>query len=190
MPDGVPAVEYHERTKHSPESVRSGPGLDFDNKPIPYTVYEGLPREPLPDDPPAPDAPALEAVAVDGPEPPGREPFGDRDPDRVDRATVAGLCHYAAGVTKEIKLRNRTVAFRAAACTGALYHVDLYAICGDLPDLDAGVYHFDPRPEATGLDVLREGDYRGVLAAASGHDRVAAAPVTFVATSTWWRNAW
>ena len=39
--------------------------------------------------------------------------------------------------------------------------------------------------------MLRERDFRGVLAeATAGHEGVAEAPVTFVATSEWWRNAW
>jgi nitroreductase len=39
--------------------------------------------------------------------------------------------------------------------------------------------------------VLREGDFRGVLADASGgHPGVVSAPATFVLTSEWWRNAW
>jgi hypothetical protein len=51
------------------------------------------------------------------------------------------------------------------------------------------VYHYDP--ETDGFHVLREGDYRGVLAEATGgQPGVADAPVTFVATSEWWRNAW
>jgi len=40
------------------------------------------------------------------------------------------------------------------------------------------------------LDRLRAGDYRGVLAEATGHDHVEEAPVTVISTSTWWRNAW
>ncbi len=33
---------------------------------------------------------------------------------------------------------------RAASATGALYPIELYIVSGKLPDLDAGVYHFDP----------------------------------------------
>ncbi|WIV68028.1 SagB/ThcOx family dehydrogenase [Natrialbaceae archaeon AArc-T1-2] len=184
----VDAREYHQRTKHAPRNVRGGGRLDFENKPTPYKQYAELSREELPDDPSGPTTPALEAITVDGPTPPGRDLFGDLEADELDRETLGELCHYAAGITKEIELENRTVEFRAASCTGALYHVDLYPVCGDLEDLEAGVYHYDPRTES--LDVLRRGDYRGVLAAASEDDRVADAPVTFVATSTWWRNAW
>ena len=65
--------------------------------------------------------------------------------------------------------------FRAASCTGALYQVELYVVCGDLPDLPAGIYHFSPKDFA--LYRLREGDYRAVVAQASGEEpNVLAAP--------------
>ncbi|WP_254766116.1 SagB/ThcOx family dehydrogenase [Salinilacihabitans rarus] len=182
--DALDAREYHERTKHSPESVReSGHRLDFDNKPRPYKVYEDRPRRSLARSIRPPQQPALSAVA---------EPTADGRPGRrpdVDALTT--LCYDAVGITKVIERAGRTLRFRAAATTGALYHVDLYVVCADLdgdPGLDAGVYHFDPR--TLSLDVLREGDHRGVLADATGHEGVASAPVSVVATSTWWRNAW
>lgn len=188
MPAEVSAIEYHDRTKHSPESVRTSPGLDFQNKPSPDKAYLDLPRTSLPTDPADPGTPALAAIAVDRPAPPRDEPFPASPPNEIDRETLAQLCHYAAGITKELSLQNREMAFRAAACTGALYHIDLYPVAGELADLPAGVYHFDPRDES--LDVLREGDYRAVLARAADDDRIRTAPVTFVTTSTWWRNAW
>jgi SagB-type dehydrogenase family enzyme len=76
-------------------------------------------------------------------------------------------------VTKVI----RGMPFRAAACSGALYHIELYVICGDLPHLGAGVYQYGAHDNA--LRQLRKGDFRF-------ND----APLTIVLTSTWWRNAW
>ncbi|MDF9747232.1 SagB/ThcOx family dehydrogenase [Natrinema salsiterrestre] len=191
MPIG--ALDYHDRTTHSPRSVReAGPGLDFDNKPRPYKEYVDRATVPLTDRIRPPQQPALAAIAEATPE---GTPTPDRHPDRE---TVTTLCYYAAGITKRITKREGTLLFRAAATTGALYHVDLYVVCSDLEgaddsgtpttDLEAGVYHFDPR--TLSLDVLREGDYRGVLASASADEGVADAPLSIVATSTWWRNAW
>ncbi|MXV62598.1 SagB/ThcOx family dehydrogenase [Natronorubrum sp. JWXQ-INN-674] len=184
------ARAYHERTKHSPKSVREGSKrLDFDNKPTPYKVYTGLPTRSLADRIRPPQQPALSAVA---------EPTPNGSATRTRRPTletVTTLNYDAAGITKELERRGHSLLFRAAATTGALYHVDLYLVCGDLESdargddgLAAGVYHFDPR--TLSLDVVREGDYRGALAAASRDDAVADAPLSFVATSTWWRNAW
>jgi SagB-type dehydrogenase family enzyme len=81
------------------------------------------------------------------------------------------------------------VFYRAAACTGALYHIDLYVVCAGLADLDAGVYQFGPHDFA--LRRLRAGDHRATLvAAAAGEPSVGDAPVVLVYTSTFWRNAW
>ncbi|QLH81891.1 SagB/ThcOx family dehydrogenase [Halosimplex pelagicum] len=196
----VDAREYHERTDYSPERLREMDfELDESNRPRPYKIYEDLPRVSPGDDPDPPQTPALAAVAADGPAPPAAAPAPDGDPD------IGTLCHYAAGVTKELEIRGQPMRFRAAACTGKLYHVDIYAVAGDCGAFSPGVYHFDPHSGE--FDVLREGDYRGALAAAAGErpgengdgddgpERtesagVADAPVTFVAASEWWRNAW
>ncbi len=182
----VDAVAYHERTSHSPRSVREDDFvLDRANRPRSFKRYRDLPREDL-QRVRAPEQPALSVVAE-----PGADPLagtGQPPPDGLDREAVATLCYWASGVVKTVDHGDGAMPFRAASCTGRLYHVDCYLVCGDLPWLAAGVYHFDPR--SVGLDVVREGDHRGVLAAASDHPGVAAAPATVVATSTWWRNAW
>src|SRR4029079_7664526 len=64
-----------------------------------------------------------------------------------------------------------------------------YLVCGPLRDLAAGVYHFGPQDFA--LRLLRGGDFRQVLVAATGEeDSVAHAPLIVVCTGTYWRNAW
>jgi SagB-type dehydrogenase family enzyme len=79
--------------------------------------------------------------------------------------------------------------FRAAACTGALYHIDLYIVCADVDDLPAGVYHFSPQDFS--LRSLRAGDHRGALVEAAGAEpALANAPCAIVSASTFWRNAW
>src|SRR3989442_3543805 len=79
--------------------------------------------------------------------------------------------------------------FRAAACTGALYHIDLYLAVGDLPGLGAGLYHFGPQDFA--LRQLRQGDYRRIVVEASGHEpALQEAPVLVIGSDTFWRNSW
>ena len=194
----VPSREYHERTKHSPESVRADARrLDWANRPIPYKVYEGLPSVPLADAVRPSPVPALRAIADPG----GPAVGGPRTPPATnatpDLDAVTQLCWLSAGITRVLGTGDRERAFRAAACTGALYHVDAYLVAGELrggdstadSGLASGVYHFDPRDLT--LDVLREGDFRGVLAEATGgHHCVGEAPLSVVLTSTWWRNAW
>ena len=77
----------------------------------------------------------------------------------------------------------------APPCTGALYEIGLYVVTGDLPGLDAGVYHFNPAEVS--LRLLRKGNFRGNLAQATATElAVAHAPATVICTGTYWRNAW
>ncbi|WP_458210052.1 SagB/ThcOx family dehydrogenase [Haladaptatus sp. NG-SE-30] len=190
MSHGVGADEYHERTKHSPRSVRGGGQLDWENKPTPYKTYTDLPRVDLEHTVRPPQMPTLTALRWAVSDEAGLVTLP------IDREILTQLCYYSAGITRELPIPGRSplrrdkALYRAASCTGKLYHIDLYPVVGgDVGGLDAGVYHFDPR--TLSLDILREGDFRGVLAEASGDEpHVTDAPVTIVATSTWWRNAW
>jgi SagB-type dehydrogenase family enzyme len=103
---------------------------------------------------------------------------------------LAYVLFYAAGVTRRRYYRGHgEMFFRAAACTGALYHSDLYLSVGDMPGLQAGLYHFDPRDFA--LRQLRQGDYRPVLVEASGDNpALQDAPVLIIGSDTFWRNSW
>ncbi|MGB8989656.1 MAG: SagB/ThcOx family dehydrogenase, partial [Candidatus Sulfotelmatobacter sp.] len=70
-----------------------------------------------------------------------------------------------------------------------LYEIELYVVTGDLADLDAGVYHFNPADVS--LRLLRKGDFRRNLAQATAMEpAVAHAPATIICTGTYWRNAW
>ena len=103
--------------------------------------------------------------------------------------TLATIFYHSAGITKRRVYPGGEILFRAAACTGALYHIELYLVCGDLPGLEAGVYHFGTHDFA--LRKLRDGDYRGTLVRASGGEPATAnAPAVVVCTGTYWRNSW
>lgn len=176
--DTAVARAYHEATKHSPHSVRmSTHRLDWANKPHPFKVYPGLETFPLPSDFPEPSAETLEAMT------------SPRRDGTLDVARLAQALHYAAGITKEIRLPDgERFHFRAAACAGALYPVELYVVTGSLPALSPGVYHFGPKGHA--LSRLREGDFRGVLAEACGERDRAVSPASLVLTAIFWRSAW
>src|SRR5260370_15701994 len=77
---------------------------------------------------------------------------------------LARLLHFSAGITKQRAYPGGEIYFRAAACTGALYEIELYVVTGGLPDLEAGVYHFNPADVS--LRLLRKGNFRGKLAPA------------------------
>lgn len=104
--------------------------------------------------------------------------------------TIAKLLHYSAGITKRIKYPPPwgEIPFRAAACTGALYHIELYLVAGDLPGLKAAVYHYDP--STSSLRRLRSGDHRKYLIEVTGEEpSIPHAPATLVLTHIPWRNA-
>src|SRR5579864_469391 len=175
------ALTYHNATKHSYASVRANPHfLDFANQPLPFKIYPALEPFRLPSEMRQTGVAALSAIAENVPAPTNAAP---------DLEAMAQLLYLSAGITRQRKYPDGEIYFRAAACTGALYEVELYLVCGDLANLPAGVYHF--APAEFGLRKLRTGDYRGVLIKAAGSETaVAHAPLTIVCTCTYWRNAW
>jgi SagB-type dehydrogenase family enzyme len=176
------AWNYHNETKHSSASVRSNRHfLDFENYPLPFKVYPTLEPIPLPRDAAQSGLTALSTIAG-----PGVSPEQEVVPDI---ATLAQILYFSAGVTRTKKFPGGEIFFRAASCTGALYEIELYVVCGNLPGLAAGVYHFGAGDFA--LRLLRAGDFRTALVrATAGEPSVQHAPLILVSTGTYWRNAW
>jgi SagB-type dehydrogenase family enzyme len=174
--------KYHEGTKHSYWSIRSNPHfLDWANRPRPFKIYPTIEPLPLPRAVPQTGVAALSAISEPVP-----SAGGDSIPDLRD---LARILYFSAGITKQRKHLGGEIYFRAAACTGALYEIEVYVVTGDLKGLDAGVYHFNPADVS--LTLLRKGDFRGNLARATAFEpMVARAPVTMLCTGTYWRNAW
>src|SRR5271167_55862 len=174
--------KYHNGTKHSPWSIRNNPHfLDWANRPLAFKIYPKIEPSPLPRDVPQTGVAALSAISAPLPSSPA-----DSSPDLQD---LARILHFSAGVTKHRAYPGGEIYFRAAACTGALYQIELYVVAGDLPALDAGVYHFNPGDVS--LRPLRKGNFRGNLAQATAmQPAVARAPATIICTGTYWRNAW
>jgi len=176
------AWKYHDDTKHSYWSIRNHPHfLDWANRPQPFKIYPNIEPLRLPPEVPQTGVAALSAIA---------EPLPSSRADSVpDLQDLARILYFSAGITKQRKSPGGEIYFRAAACTGALYEIELYVVTGDLPSLDAGVYHFNPADVS--LRLLRKGDFRGNLAQATAIEpAVAGAPVTILCTGTYWRNAW
>ncbi len=175
------ASKYHDATKHSYASVHNNRHfLDFDNQPLPFKIYPTLEPSPLPAEVRQTGVAALSAISEIVPAQTNAAP---------DLEAISQLLYLSAGITRHRKYPGGEIYFRAAACTGALYEVELYLVCGDLTNLDAGVYHF--AAAEFGLRKLRSGDYRGVLIEATAPEpAIAHAPLTIVCTCTYWRNAW
>jgi SagB-type dehydrogenase family enzyme len=176
------AWQYHVGTKHSYWSIRNNPHfLDWTNRPLPFKIYPRIESFPLPRDVSQTGVAALSAISESVPISPA-----DSMPELQD---LARILYFSAGITKTRAHPGGELYFRAAACTGALYEIELYAVTGPLPGLEAGVYHFNPADVSLGL--LRKGDFRGNLARATAMEpAIAHAPATIICTGTYWRNAW
>ncbi len=175
------AWNYHNATKHSYASIRTNTHLmDWSNQPLPFKIYPTLEPMRLPGEVRQSGVAGLSAIA---------ERVSAQTRAAPDLEAVAQLLYLSAGITRRRKYSGGEIYFRAAACTGALYEVELYLVCGELGGLEAGVYHFSPAE--FGLRKLRAGDYRGALVAATGGEAaIAHAPLTIICTCTYWRNAW
>jgi SagB-type dehydrogenase family enzyme len=173
---------YHDGTKHSQWSIRNNPHfLDWANRPLGFKVYPTIEPIPLPRELPQTGVAALSAISK-----PAHLPRADRIPDVQD---LARILHFSAGITKQRTYPVGELYFRAAACTGALYEIELYLVTDDLPGLDAGVYHFNPADVS--LRLLRKGDFRGNMAQVTAMEpSVVHTSANIICTGTYWRNAW
>jgi SagB-type dehydrogenase family enzyme len=169
------AAGFHERTKHTWQRIRANSrGLDWGNHPFPFKLYPDLEPLPLPRELPESSLPATQVLSGHSSAP----------ASALDLAGLARLLFFAAGVTRIL----HGVLFRAAPSAGALYPTELYAVCGPLADLPAGVYHFEPAEFA--LRRLRDGDFRARLAAAATEPDIAGVPLCLVLTGIPWRTTW
>ena len=147
---------------------------------IPVKIYPDLDPLPLPFEASPSVVPALSAISM--------EVIPSVSDGTLDITTLSSILYFSAGITKRLNFPWGSMSFRAAACTGALYHIELYVVCGDLPGLAAGVYHYNPGGPS--LTRLRPGDYRGTLVAASGNEpSLTHAPAIILYTDVFWRNA-
>jgi SagB-type dehydrogenase family enzyme len=169
------ADEFHQRTKHTWQRLRAeASGLDWGNHPFPFKLYPDLAPLALPRELPNSSLPATQVLS-------GHVSVSAA---ALDLAGLARLLFFAAGVTRIL----HGVLFRAAPSAGALYPTELYAVCGPLPGLPAGVYHFEPAEFA--LRRLRDGDVRAHLAAAAAEPAITGLPLCLVLTGIPWRTTW
>jgi SagB-type dehydrogenase family enzyme len=185
--DTSAALEYHQGTSHpyghllSPEH-RYHPA----DQPLLFKIYRGLEPIPLPEVRPIQEADTVSALEAIG----NRVRLPPAEITGPSLPALARLLFFSAGITKTIRYPPPwgEIPFRAAACTGALYHIEIYVVGADQPGLSAGVYHFDPQGFA--LRRLRSGDFREALVAAAGDEpSLARTPAALVLTDATWRNA-
>jgi len=174
------ARAFHDRTTHTPQSVRTGDHrLDWDSKPFPFKIYPDAPVVALPRTFELPGVDTLGAL--------GAAPVASAT--HLTLEALAALLYLGAGVTKKLTYPGGAeVFFRAAPSTGALYQTEVYVVAGAVAGLAPGVYHFAPGEFV--LRRLREGDVRAALAEAAAEPALARRAATLALTAIFWRNTW
>jgi hypothetical protein len=127
---------------------------DWSLEPHPYKVYSTLAPLALPADLIRTHVQALEALADRGQCAGSSAPV----PARAALAQVARLSNGLLNRRHITPIRKRIVDFRTAGAAGARYHLELYFVCGELPDLPAGVYQYNTLDHS--LRLLGAGDLR------------------------------
>jgi SagB-type dehydrogenase family enzyme len=186
---GTGAAELHRLSAYhrqgAPEHpllMRDWPGSMRAPKPPQFKTYPSAANVPLPIDL-APTGvsvrAALRSLASGGAAPPG----GPLDADMVAR-----ILFYAGGVTRYTlgDSRGKGRHFRAAGSAHNTSPLEIYLVCGDLPGLAAGVYHYASIEHA--LHIVHVGDHRRRLSDALAEDDVPAAYIAV--TGVPWRSAW
>jgi SagB-type dehydrogenase family enzyme len=173
---------YHDVTKHSYTSVRSGAHyLDWDNRPFPFKIYPHAAALALPRNLNLSSMPTLQALS-------GRAQVDPQTPLDLQRLTRVLFC--AGGLTRKRKVGAEYYHFRAAPSAGALYPIEIYLAGGpDVEGLEPGLYHFSPADLK--LRGLRRGDWRAALARACAmRPSVAQARAIVILSAIFWRSAW
>lgn len=175
------AWHYHNGTKHPNGMLLSRFHVYHPSqRPTPYKIYKNAPQINLPIEKNSIGVSTLDVISTN---------LEIKDEIVPDLQTLSRILYFSAGITKKIKFQGLgEVDFRAASCTGALYHIEVYVVCSDIPGLDAGVYHFDPKDMK--LNVIRHGDYRrNILDSTANESFVRHAPIMLVFTDVFARNS-
>ncbi len=172
---------YHNGTKHPNGMLLSRFHVYHpSHRPTPYKIYKNVPQVDLVLDKTPIGISALDAISTSD------NIHNDTIPDI---RTLGRILYFSSGITKKIKFKGLgEMDFRAASCTGALYHIEIYLVCSDLPGLGAGVYHFDPKHMK--LDIIRLGDFRKFVSNATAEEpSVTKSPAILVFTDVFSRNS-
>ena len=166
--------DYHERTKHSAESLRrSQYVLDWENMPDPFRHYEGVPVLDLPADPPSPDIPALAVL---------QGAYGST-PTAEGPTFLSQLLYHSAAISasKLVPSTGYKYALRVNPSSGNLHPTEFHFVTRGLKQWPDGLYHY--RPSSHMAEQRATGDLNLKAEGGSG-------PIVFVLTSIAWREAW
>ena len=171
---------YHNGTKHPNGMLLNRFHVYHpSHRPSPYKIYKNVPQVSIPLDKTPIGISALDVISIEN-------IYSHTIPDL---GVLGRILYFSSGITKKIKFQGLgEIDFRAASCTGALYHIEIYIICKDIIGLEAGVYHFDPKHMK--LDTIRLGDFRKFISNATAEEQFTSqAPVILVFTDVFSRNS-
>ncbi|MDE1811819.1 MAG: SagB/ThcOx family dehydrogenase [Thaumarchaeota archaeon] len=171
---------YHNGTKHPNGMLLNRFHVYHpSHRPTPYKIYKNVSQIDLPLNKTPIGISTLDAISAE-----------NIDNHIIPDLDILGrILYFSSGITKKIKFQGLgEMEFRAASCTGALYHIEIYLICSDIPGLGAGVYHFDPKHMK--LDVIRLGDFRKFVSQSTADEPFTnQAPAILVFTDVFSRNS-
>jgi SagB-type dehydrogenase family enzyme len=168
-------LSYHQRTKHHLDRYARSLGyLDWDSQPDPFRTFKGTMRVEL----------ALAADRL-------TTPFADLytplavPAQPLDVTSIAILFELALGLSAWKEFQGSRWALRCNPSSGNLHPTEGYAVLPQLPDLEAGVYHYVSRDHCL--------ERRCALNAGQAAELTRALPVdSFLVglSSIHWREAW
>jgi SagB-type dehydrogenase family enzyme len=168
-------LEYHGRTKHHLHRYAASPGyLDWVTQPNPFRTFDGADRVELPLLADQPTTGCSDLYR------PGAAPLVP-----LSREGVAILFELSLGLSAWKEYRGNRWALRCNPSSGNLHPTEGYAILPAMPDLAAGVYHYDSREHAL--------ERRCALHGEAARQLVAALPSESCLvglSSIHWREAW
>ena len=162
---------YHESTKHTPESLRrNNYGLDWASMPHPWRHYDGAPIIDLPANIPVPAIGMMELL------------HGHRGA-RISAGAelLSSLFFYSAAVsaTKVVASAGYRYALRVNPSSGNLHPTEFHFITRGMDGWEDGIYHYRPS------DHTAEQRARGLEPGVFPH-----AKLVIVMTAIAWREAW
>lgn len=164
---------YHEATKHSYWSVRTGfHRLDWSNFPFQFKIYIKANQIKLPSVFPLPEEDTFIALCKNGVK------------ENLDLKKISSVLFFSAGITRIKKFGEDHYFFRASPATGALYSTELYLIVQDFDSLEPGLYHFNPA--SFSLQQIGKGGFMKKLTEIA----LAKPKIAIVFSSYGFRNSW
>ncbi len=176
---------YHEKTKHSFSSVRSGGHiLDWANQPNPFRYYINAPVIVLPKQPSLPEISTFTALAGVG-----RGSTSWSAPP-ITPEIIGQLLYYSMAISawKQVWGTDFRYSLRVNPSSGNLHPTETYLAVQNASGLADGLYHY--RVPEHCLEERRPGPAIEAAASAARIPWLSACPVVILLTSVFWRESW